>query len=182
MHNAIQPTIIHNLFFLHGIRLVSDPRSLPLPSSAPPPGRSISTPPGATPLVRRPILLIEPPLYRVKPSADRSSLSDRHRHWPPTQLHSHHRRRPHRHRVVLGRLSRIGRLPLHQIHTVVVPIRLPLPDPPAALITPPPHRSGRSCADLPPPQPQSIPSTTAMSLLFERMRDQRPRACAWIST
>jgi hypothetical protein len=41
--------------------------------------------------------LIQPSLRRVKPSADQSSPSDRHRHWPPTQLHSHHRQRPHRH-------------------------------------------------------------------------------------
>jgi hypothetical protein len=55
------------------------------------PGRSISTPPRATLLVRQPILLIQPPLHRVKPSVDRSSPSDHHRHWPPTQLHSHRR-------------------------------------------------------------------------------------------
>jgi hypothetical protein len=135
-HNAIQPTIIHNLFFLHGIRLGSDPRSLPLPSSAPPPGRSISTPPGAVPLVRWPILLIQPLLRRVKSSADQSSPSDRHRHWPPTQLHSHRCRRPHRRRVVLGRLSCIGRPPLRQIHAAALLIRLPPPDPAAALIRP----------------------------------------------
>jgi hypothetical protein len=133
-HNAIQPTIIRNLFFLHDIRLGSDPRSLPLPLSAPPPGRSISTPPGAAPLVRRSILLIQPPLRRVKPSADRSSPSDHHRHWPPTQLHSHRRRC-----VVLGRLSRIGRPPLRQIHAAALLIRLLPPDPAAAPITPPPH-------------------------------------------
>jgi hypothetical protein len=71
--------------------------------------------------------LIQPPLCRVKPSADRSSPSDRHRHWPPTQLHSHRRRRPRHHRVVLGRLSRIGRPPLRQIHATVVLIRLSPP-------------------------------------------------------
>jgi hypothetical protein len=57
-HNAIQITIISNLFFLHGnqslgffrFRLGSDPRSLLLSSTAPPPGRSISTLPGAAPL------------------------------------------------------------------------------------------------------------------------------------
>jgi hypothetical protein len=65
-----QPTIIPNQFFLYGIRLGSDHRSLPLPSSAPTPGRSISTPPRAAPLVRRPILLIQPSLRRVKPSTD----------------------------------------------------------------------------------------------------------------
>jgi hypothetical protein len=62
IYNAIQPTIIRNLFFLHDIRLGSNPRSLSLPSSVPPPGRLISTPPGVVPLVRRPILLIQPPL------------------------------------------------------------------------------------------------------------------------
>jgi hypothetical protein len=145
-HNAKQPTIIHNLFFLHGIRFSSDPRSLPLPSSAPPPGRSISTPPGAAPLVRRPILLIQSLLRRVKQSADRSSPSDRHRHWPPTQLHSHRRRRPRRHRVVLGRLSRIGRPPLCQIHAAAVLIRLLPPDPLAAPITPQLRRSATTGA------------------------------------
>jgi hypothetical protein len=154
-------TIIHNLFFLHGnqsLVFFFNPRSLRLPSSAPPPERSISTPPGAAPLVRRPILLIQSPLHRVKPSADQSSPSDRHRHWPPTQLHSHHHRRPRHRRVVLGCLSRIGQPPLRQIHA-------------AAPITPPP-----------PPKLQSIASTTATSLLFERMRDQWLWACAWLST
>jgi hypothetical protein len=61
-------------------------------------------------------------------------------------------------------------------------IRLPPPDPPAASITPPPHQSGRSCVDPPPPKLQSITSTTATSLLFERMRDQRLWACTWHST
>jgi hypothetical protein len=133
-HNAIQPIIICNLFFIHGIRLGSNPQSLSLPSSAPPSRRSISTPSGVVPLVRWPILLIQPPLRQVKPSTDRSSLSDHHRHWPPTQLHSHCRRRPRRHCVMLGRLSRIGRPPLRQIqaatqsdchpdHTAVSPIR-----------------------------------------------------------
>jgi hypothetical protein len=161
--------------------LGSDPQSLPLTSSTPSPGRSISTPPGAAPLVRRPILLIQPPLRRVKPSADRSSPSDRHWHWPPTQLHSHRRQRPCRHRVVLRHLSRIGRPPQHQIHAATVLIQLPPPDPAVAPITPPPHRSGRSCADPPPPKPQAAASITATSLLFERMRDQRLRACAWLS-
>jgi hypothetical protein len=92
----------------------------------------ISTPSGAAPLVRRPILLIQPLLRRVKPSADRSSPSDRHRHWRPTQLHSHRHRRPRRRCVVLGRLSHIGRLPLCQIHAATVLIRPPLPDPAAA--------------------------------------------------
>jgi hypothetical protein len=147
-----------------------------------PPGRSISTPLGAAPLVRRPILLIQPPLHRVKPSADRSSPSDRHRHWPPTQLHSHRRRCPRRRRVVLGCLSCIGRPPLRQIHAAVVLIRLSLPDPAAATITPPPHRSGHSYVDPPPTEPQSIASTTTASLLFEHMRDQRLWACAWLST
>jgi hypothetical protein len=89
------------------------------------PGRSISTPPGVAPLVRRSILLIQPPLRRVKPSADRSSPSDRHRHWPLTQLHSHRRRRPRRRRIVLGHISRIDRPPLRQIHAAAVLIRLP---------------------------------------------------------
>jgi hypothetical protein len=40
---------------------------------------------------------------------------------------------------MLGCLSRIGRPPLRQIHAVVVLIRLPPPDPAAALITPLPH-------------------------------------------
>ncbi|WP_428637420.1 hypothetical protein, partial [Shewanella sp.] len=61
------------------------------------------------------------------------------------------------------------------------PIRL-LPDLPVAPITPPPHRSGHSCADLPPLELQSIASTTVTSLLFERMQDQRLWACAWLST
>jgi hypothetical protein len=123
-HNAIQPTIIHNLFFQHGIQLVFNPRSLPLPLSAPPSGRSISTPLGAASLVRRSILLIQSLLRRVKPSADRSSWSNRHRHWPPTQLHSHRHRRPRRRRVVLGRLSHIGLPPLRQIHIAAMLIRL----------------------------------------------------------
>jgi hypothetical protein len=38
------------------------------------PGRQISTPLGTAPLVRRPILLIQPLLRRVKPPADRSSV------------------------------------------------------------------------------------------------------------
>jgi hypothetical protein len=46
-HNAIQSIIIHNIFFLHDIRLGSNSQSLPLPSSTLPPGRSISTLPGA---------------------------------------------------------------------------------------------------------------------------------------
>jgi hypothetical protein len=135
-YNAIQPTNIHNLFFLHGHQslVFFNPRSLPLPSSVPLPERSILTTPGAAPLVRRPILLIQPPLHRVKPSADRSSPSDRHRHWPPTQLHSHRRCL-----VVLGCLSLISRPPLRQIHVVALLIRLPPPDPAAAPITPPPH-------------------------------------------
>jgi hypothetical protein len=40
-HNAIQPTIIHNLFFLHGnqsLGTLSDPQSLSLPSTALPRG------------------------------------------------------------------------------------------------------------------------------------------------
>jgi hypothetical protein len=44
---------ICNLFLWHGnqsLGFLFDPRSLPLPSTAPPPGRSISTPPGAAPL------------------------------------------------------------------------------------------------------------------------------------
>jgi hypothetical protein len=61
-------------------------------------------------------------------------------------------------------------------------IQLPPPDPTAAPITPPPHWSGRSCADPPPSEPQSAASTTTTSLLFECMRDQRLWACAWLST
>jgi hypothetical protein len=152
-HNVIQPTIIHNLFFLHGIRLGFNPRSLPLPSSASPLGRSISTPLGAVPLVRQPILLIQSPLRRVKPLADRSSSSNRHRHWPPTQLHSHCHRRPCRRRVVLGCLSRIGRPPLRQIHAAAVLIRLRPPDLAATPITPTLYRSGRTYVDPPPPEP-----------------------------
>jgi hypothetical protein len=158
-HNAIQPTNIHNLFFLHGHQslVFFNPRSLPLPSSVPLPERSILTTPGAAPLVRRPILLIQPPLHRVKPSADRSSPSDRHRHWPPTQLHSHHRRRSRRHHIMLGCLSYIRQLPLRQIHFTDArsgrrhPIRQP-PDPPTP-ITPLPHQSGHRCTDLPPSEP-----------------------------
>jgi hypothetical protein len=123
------------------------------------------------PLVRWPILLIQSPLHRVKSSADRSSPSNHHRHWPPTQLHSHHRRHPRRHRVMLGCLSRIGRPRLRQIHAATLLIRLP-----------PPHWSGHSYADPPPPEMQSAASTTATLLLFERMRDQRLWAYAWLST
>jgi hypothetical protein len=42
---------------------------------------------------------------------------------------------------VLGRLSRIGRPPLRQIHAAVVLIRLSPLDPTAALIRPQLHRS-----------------------------------------
>jgi hypothetical protein len=161
------------------------------------------TPLGAAPQFRWPILLIQPPLRRVKPLVDQSSLSDRHWHWPPTQLHSHRHRCPHHHCVVLECVSCIGRPPLHQIHAAAVLLRLPppihplpdpavarcarrpiwpLPDPPATPITLPPHRSGRSCADPPPPEKQSIASTTVTSLLFEHMRDQQPWACAWLFT
>jgi hypothetical protein len=53
MYNIIQLIIIHNLFFQHCIRLGSDPLSLSLPSTTPPPGKSISTPPrGEVPLFR----------------------------------------------------------------------------------------------------------------------------------
>jgi hypothetical protein len=110
------------------------------------------------PLVRRPILLIQSPLRQVKPSADRSSLPDRHRHWPPTQLHSHRHRRPHHRLVMLGCLSRIGPPPLSQIHVAAVLIWLP------------PPRSGRSCADPPPPKPQSAASTTTMSCYLSACR------------
>jgi hypothetical protein len=71
------------------------------------------------PLVRRSILLIQPLLRQVKSSAARSSPSDHHQHWPPTQLHSYRRRRPRRRHVMLGRLFRIGRPPLRQIHAAI---------------------------------------------------------------
>jgi hypothetical protein len=105
------------------------------------PDRLISTPLGAVPLVRRPILLIQPPLRRVKPSADRSSPSDRHQYWPPTQLHSHRRRCPRHHRVMLGRLSRISRPPLRQIHAAVARSNHRPDHTAATLIRPQLHRS-----------------------------------------
>jgi hypothetical protein len=141
--NAIQPTIIHNLFFLLGNQSLDFffcPRNLLLPPSAPPLGRSISTPPGAAPLVRRPILLIQPPLHRVKPSADQNSLSDHHRH-----------RCPRHHRIILGSLSHIGRPPLCQIHTAAMLIRLPPPDPAATRST--------CCPIRPVPDPPAVQSS-----------------------
>jgi hypothetical protein len=77
---------------------------------------------------------------------------------------------------VLGHLSCIDRPPLRQIHAAVLLIQLPPPDLAATA------RSGHSCVDPPPPEPQSVASTTTMSLLFEYMWDQGLWACTWLST
>jgi hypothetical protein len=126
--NAIQPTIIHNLFFLldnQSLDFFSVLEIFCCPRPRHPWGDRSP----------RPILLIQPPLHRVKPSVDQNSLSDHHRHWPPTQLHSHRHRCPRHHRIILGSLSHIGRPPLCQIHTATILIRLPPPDPAATRST-----------------------------------------------